>query len=83
SSTEIKGLIDQLQKGIQTMYDLTPNDSAYFNEASLFEINWKEIFFGSHYSTLKDIKNKYDPFKLFVVAEGVGSDDWDKELTCR
>ncbi|KAF9236143.1 hypothetical protein BU15DRAFT_64240 [Melanogaster broomeanus] len=83
SSTEIKGLIDQLQKGIQTMYDLTPNDSAYFNEASLFEINWKETFFGSHYSALKDIKNEYDPFKLFVVAEGVGSDDWDKELTCR
>ncbi|KAF9236141.1 hypothetical protein BU15DRAFT_77241 [Melanogaster broomeanus] len=83
SSTEIKGMIDQLKEGIQTMYDLTPNDSAYFNEASLFEINWKETFFGSHYSTLKDIKNKYDPFKLFVVAEGVGSDDWDKELTCR
>ncbi|KAF9242106.1 hypothetical protein BU15DRAFT_44331 [Melanogaster broomeanus] len=83
SSTEIKGMIDQLKEGIQTMYDLTPNDGAYFNEASLFEINWKESFFGSHYSTLKDIKNKYDPFKLFVVAEGVGSDDWDKELTCR
>ncbi|KAF9236142.1 hypothetical protein BU15DRAFT_77242 [Melanogaster broomeanus] len=83
SSTEIKGMIDQLKEGIQAMYDLTPNDGAYFNEASLFEINWEETFFGSHYSTLKDIKNKYDPFKLFVVAEGVGSDDWDKELTCR
>ncbi|KAF9236124.1 hypothetical protein BU15DRAFT_50483 [Melanogaster broomeanus] len=83
SSTEIEGMIDQLKEGIQTMHDLTPNDGAYFNEASLFEINWKETFFGCHYSTLKGIKNKYDPFKLFVVAEGVGSDDWNKELTCR
>ncbi|KAF9235770.1 hypothetical protein BU15DRAFT_64606 [Melanogaster broomeanus] len=83
SSTEIMGMIDQLKGGIRTMYDLTPNDSSYFNEASLFEINWKEAFFGSHYSTLKGIKNKYDPFKLFVVAEGVGSDDWDEQLTCR
>ncbi|KIK78334.1 hypothetical protein PAXRUDRAFT_164262 [Paxillus rubicundulus Ve08.2h10] len=83
SSTEIVGAIDQLKGWIKTMYDLTPNDGAYFNEASLFEINWKETFFGSHYSTLKNIKNKYDPYKLFVVAEGVGSDDWNKQLTCR
>ncbi|KIJ13627.1 hypothetical protein PAXINDRAFT_80811 [Paxillus involutus ATCC 200175] len=83
SLTEIEGKIDQLKGSIKTMYDLTPNDGAYFNEASLFEIDWKETFFGSHYSTLKSIKNKYDPYKLFVVAEGVGSDDWNKELTCR
>jgi hypothetical protein len=83
SSTEVKALIDQFKGWIQTIHDLTPNDGAYLNEASLFEIDWKETFFGSHYSTLKSIKNKYDPFKLFVVAKGVGSDDWDKELTCR
>ncbi|KAF8834784.1 FAD-binding domain-containing protein [Paxillus ammoniavirescens] len=83
STTELRELIDQFRGRIKTMYDLTPNDGAYFNEASLFEINWQETFFGSHYSTLKSIKNKYDPHKLFVVVEGVGSDDWNKELTCR
>ncbi|KAF9222133.1 FAD-binding domain-containing protein [Gyrodon lividus] len=83
SSKEIEGLTDQLKGWIKTMYDLAPQDGAYFNEASLFEINWQETFFGSHYSTLKGIKNKYDPYKLFIVAEGVGSDDWNKELTCR
>ncbi|KIJ13630.1 hypothetical protein PAXINDRAFT_80827 [Paxillus involutus ATCC 200175] len=83
STTEIQELIDRFRGRIKTMYDLTPNDGAYFNEASLFEINWQETFFGSHYSALKSIKNKYDPHKLFVVAEGVGSDDWNKELTCR
>ena len=52
-------------------------------QASLFEIDWKETFFGSHYSTLKGIKDRYDPYRLFVVAEGVGSEDWNKNLTCR
>ncbi|KAI9572548.1 hypothetical protein HD554DRAFT_1556288 [Boletus coccyginus] len=83
SSTEIQGMISQLKGRIKDMYDITPNDGAYFNEASLFEINWQETFFGSHYSTLKGIKDKYDPHRLFVVAEGVGSEDWNEDLTCR
>ena len=52
-------------------------------KASLFEINWQYTFFGSHYPKLKSIKDKYDPYHLFVVAEGVGSEEWNKELTCR
>ena len=32
SSTEIQGGISQLQGWIKEMYDLTPNDGAYFNE---------------------------------------------------
>ncbi|KAI9566811.1 hypothetical protein HD554DRAFT_2024697 [Boletus coccyginus] len=78
-----EGKISQLKGWIKAMYDITPNDGAYFNEASLFEINWQETFFGSHYSTLKSIKAKYDPHRLFVVAEGVGSEDWNENLTCR
>ena len=39
--------------------------------------------FGDHYPTLKLIKDKYDPNRLFVVAEGVGSEDWDADLRCR
>ncbi|KAI9461137.1 hypothetical protein HD554DRAFT_2292489 [Boletus coccyginus] len=51
--------------------------------ASLFEINWQETFFGSHCSTLKGIKDKYDLYKLFVIAKDVGSEDWNENLTCR
>ncbi|KIJ16136.1 hypothetical protein PAXINDRAFT_11181 [Paxillus involutus ATCC 200175] len=83
STTEIQGMIDELEEVIAVMHALTPLDGAYFGEASLFEIDWQETFFGSHYSTLKGIKDKYDPLKIFVVAEGVGSEDWNKELTCR
>ncbi|KAN0101201.1 hypothetical protein V8E55_001185 [Tylopilus felleus] len=83
SSTEINAMISKLKGWIKDIHDLTPNDGAYFNEASLFEINWQETFFGSHYSTLKGIKDKYDPNRLFVVAEGVGSEEWNANLTCR
>ena len=62
---------------------LMDTNSTLLRQASLFEINWQETFFGSHYSTLKGIKDKYDPNRLFVVAEGVGSEEWNANLTCR
>ncbi|KAF8430460.1 hypothetical protein L210DRAFT_3706065 [Boletus edulis BED1] len=83
SAVDIEGMISQLKGWIKATYDLTPNDGAYFNEGSLFEINWQETFFGSHCATLKSIKDKYDPYRLFVVAEGVGSEEWNADLTCR
>jgi FAD/FMN-containing dehydrogenase len=49
----------------------------------LHEEDFKEAFFGSHYDRLKKIKDRYDPGGLFVVARGVGSDDWDASLNCR
>ncbi|KAH7886481.1 hypothetical protein F5I97DRAFT_997130 [Phlebopus sp. FC_14] len=83
SQEDLQVQIKQLKSWIKIMHDLTPNDGAYFNEASLFEVDWQYTFFGDHYSTLKTIKDKYDPHRLFVVHEGVGSDDWNKQLTCR
>ena len=52
-------------------------------QASMFEPNPQYTFFGSHYDKLKAIKNVYDPVGLFIVTEGVGSDDWDTSLNCR
>jgi len=51
--------------------------------ASLYEPNPRQVFFGSHYDRLKKIKDKYDPVGMFVVAGGVGSDEWDESLNCR
>jgi len=48
----------------------------------MFELNPQYTFFGSHYDKLKAIKNVYDPVGLFVVTEGVGSEDWDTSLNC-
>ena len=52
-------------------------------QASMFEPDPAHSFFGAHYDTLREIKAKYDPDDLFVVAQGVGSREWDKDLLCR
>ena len=35
SSSDIQGLISQLNGWIKALYDLTPNDGAYFNEVCI------------------------------------------------
>ncbi|KAH9902822.1 FAD-binding domain-containing protein [Cubamyces lactineus] len=79
--------IDEVQAAVNAsnaqLRALAPDSGAYFNEASLQGANFKQAFFGSHYNQLKSIKATYDPLDLFVVTEGVGSDDWDAQLNCR
>ncbi|KIL65234.1 hypothetical protein M378DRAFT_77085 [Amanita muscaria Koide BX008] len=80
-------VINRLRQGaasdLEALDTVSANSGTYFNEASLYEKDFKKTFFGSHYARLKDIKRKYDEDDLFLVAEGVGSDDWDKSLNCR
>jgi hypothetical protein len=83
SMSEINRLRNQLAQTLQRISDLTPGSGAYFNEASLFQPDFSYAFFGSHYEKLKMIKDIYDPVGLFIVTEGVGSEDWDKSLNCR
>ncbi|KAH7921690.1 FAD-binding domain-containing protein [Leucogyrophana mollusca] len=83
TSEEIDGLVEVLKAEEKALHDLTPESGAYFNEASLYEEDWQYTFFGTHYPALKAIKDKYDPHSLFVVAEGVGSEEWDSGLNCR
>ncbi|KAH7909424.1 hypothetical protein BJ138DRAFT_1155354 [Hygrophoropsis aurantiaca] len=78
----INAQIEILKAEEKKLHDLTPKSGAYFNEASLFEENWQYAFFGTHYPRLKAIKDKYDPHRLFIVAEGVGSEEWDSDLNC-
>ena len=58
-------------------------DSDIGLQASFYESDAKKTFFGSHYDKLLRIKEKYDPYDLFVVTDGVGSEKWDAELVCR
>ena len=51
-------------------------------QASPYELDWKKSFFGSHYGMLRAIKRQYDPSSMFLVHEGVGSDEWDRDLVC-
>ncbi|KAI0361589.1 FAD-binding domain-containing protein [Trametes cingulata] len=82
-TSAINGLVDEVKQNMTTLRALAPNSGAYFNEASLFEPNPLQTFFGSNKDNLKAIKQKFDPIGLFVVREGIGSDDWDTNLVCR
>lgn len=46
-------------------------------------MDFRKSFWGANYPKLKEIKGWYDPTSLFLVPRGVGSEDWDADLTCR
>lgn len=65
-------------------YHASPNLNFFLSfQASRYEFNWKKSFFGTHYDKLRAIKEKYDPESLFLVYEGIGSDEWDGDLICQ
>ncbi|KAF9458246.1 hypothetical protein BDZ94DRAFT_1284944 [Collybia nuda] len=82
-ASDIQAARARIRNGLDTLDGLAPGSATYFNEASLYEKNPQKTFFGSHYKKLKDIKDKYDPMGLFIVASGVSSEDWDGSLNCR
>ena len=57
--------------------------AAYSNEADAFESDFQSTFFGPNYARLGAIKAKYDPYDLFIVKAGVGSERWDDDGFCR
>ena len=73
----------QLTASTQRLRRITPGSGAYFNEADPNAPNWQADFFGSNYPRLKALKNKFDPQGLFACRSCVGSEDWNKDLTCR
>ncbi|KAJ7880121.1 hypothetical protein B0H13DRAFT_2542387 [Mycena leptocephala] len=58
---------------------LTPNGSAYLNEADFRQPDWTSVFYGTNYDDLLAVKNKYDPNHLFYAVTAVGSDYWTIE----
>ncbi|RYO84833.1 hypothetical protein DL762_005455 [Monosporascus cannonballus] len=56
---------------------------AYLNEASAYEPNFQQSFWGSNYPRLYKIKQKWDPKGIFLARKTVGSEDWDDEGLCR
>lgn len=63
--------------------DITPGSGCYMNEADIYEPNWQQAFFGSHYDRLVQIKRDIDPDHLFICRNCIGSDEWDESLNCR
>ncbi|KAL4939080.1 hypothetical protein BDV06DRAFT_199506 [Aspergillus oleicola] len=61
---------------VPLLEEVTPDGGAYENESNFLQPNWKEVFFGSNYETLSQIKAKWDPSNFFYVLKGVSSDYW-------
>ncbi|EIW73969.1 FAD-binding domain-containing protein [Coniophora puteana RWD-64-598 SS2] len=83
SSEDLTRLAELVGAQSRAMAALTPGSGSYFNEASPFEDDFETTFFGRHYERLKAIKDEVDPGRLFVVRQGVGSEEWDGQLLCR
>lgn len=49
---------------------------AYCSESDYIEPDWQEAFWGANYPRLAEIKRAYDPYGLFWVQNGVGSEGW-------
>ncbi|KAF5349334.1 hypothetical protein D9758_011757 [Tetrapyrgos nigripes] len=83
TADEIHAIENRTKDELAVMESLNPGGGSYYNEASLFELNFQKTFWGDHYARLESIKDRYDPQGLFIVAEGVGSERWDSSLNCR
>jgi hypothetical protein len=73
-------------KDVDQFAKLAPDMGAYINEASWNATNWQDVFWGSNYPKLSQIKTKYDPDMLFYVTPGINADLMapnDKGALCR
>ena len=69
----------RIDKSIEHLRAVAPDGGAYVSESNYFEKNWHQAYWGSNYSRLVEIKRKYDPDGLFIVHNGVGSDQWSAD----
>ncbi|KAF2204088.1 FAD binding domain-containing protein [Delitschia confertaspora ATCC 74209] len=83
SQTFLKPVPDQIkdyrrfQKYVQQFRDLAPHSGSYMNEGDAQEPQWRDAFWGANYGRLLDIKNTVDPYGVFYVPSGVGSERWE------
>src|SRR5262249_37572136 len=52
---------------------------AYVSESNYFEKGGQQSYWGSNYPRLDEIKRKYDAEGLFIVHNGVGSEQWSRD----
>ena len=58
---------------------VAPDGGAYVSESNYFEKDFQRAYWGSNYPRLAEIKRKYDSDGLFVVHNGVGSEEWSAD----
>jgi FAD/FMN-containing dehydrogenase len=76
---EAKSAAENITKAMHEIKSHVVTTGSYVSETDYFETNWQESFWGSNYSRLLSIKNKYDPDGLFFVHHGVGTESWSTD----
>jgi hypothetical protein len=70
---------ERIDQSMSPLRALVPNNGSYVSESNFFQRHWQHSYWGSHYSRLVEIKQKYDPDGLFFVHNGVGSESWSTD----
>ncbi|KAI0356918.1 FAD-binding domain-containing protein [Trametes cingulata] len=74
----------QIYEGLETdagaLRRIAPNSGVYWNEASVFEPDYQQAFWGRNYARLVGIKRKYDPDHLLDCWKCV---DWQGASSAR
>ncbi|KAJ7813124.1 FAD-binding domain-containing protein [Mycena olivaceomarginata] len=63
-TTGVISVYRKLTKSMDVLRKISPTSGAYANEADVYEPNFSQSFWGSHYDRLLTIKRKYDPDHL-------------------
>ncbi|KAI0457467.1 hypothetical protein F5B21DRAFT_521315 [Xylaria acuta] len=61
----------------------TPRGGAYLNEANFQQPDWQDLFYGTNYRRLKNIKDRVDPLGVFYARTAVGSEAWAEDADGR
>jgi FAD/FMN-containing dehydrogenase len=69
----------RIERSMHELRAVAGQTGSYVSESNYFEPRWQHAYWGSHYPRLADIKTKYDPDGLFVVHNGVGSEQWSAD----
>jgi hypothetical protein len=69
----------RITRAMNELLKVAPAAGSYVAESDYFTTDWQTAFWGTNYSRLAAVKNKYDPEGLFFVRHGVGSERWSED----
>ena len=69
----------RIEACMKALRAVAPDGGAYVSESNYFEKDFQRAYWGRNYSRLAEIKRKYDPDGLFIVHNGVGSEEWSPD----
>jgi hypothetical protein len=70
---------ERIVRCVNELRAISGETGAYVSESNYFEKGWQQAYWGGNYPRLTEIKRKYDPDGLFIVHNGVGSEQWSRD----